>query len=93
MPAPTMPLIKLKEAPVTDDLDSAVSLRRRRRRVPPGVMVVVVRMGVWLDGAKKGEELTELEGVDAAVRGVMGRDESTGAPRRDERRLERRPMM
>ena len=92
MPAPTIPLIKLKEAPLTEDLDSALSLRRRRRLVPPGVTVVLERMGVLEEGAKKGDEAEEAgveAGVEAAVEGVMGRVGSAGPPKR----VERRPMI
>jgi len=92
IPAPTIPFIKLKVAPGTVDLDSDTSFRFRNRLVPPGVIVVVETTGVREEGAKKGEELAEEEaGVEAAVVGVIGREES-GLPRRDERTVDRRPI-
>ena len=62
--------------------------------VPPGVTVVVERMGVLEEGAKKGEDMVE-EGVEEAVVGVRGRDEASagGAPKREERRDPRRPIV
>merc|ERR1719183_2406407 len=94
MPAPTMPLMRLKVAPGTVDLGSDTSFRFRRRLVPPGVVVVVWTTGVREDGAKKGESLPdEDEGVELAVVGVMRRLASaSGRPRRDERTEDRRPI-